>query len=156
MDEGPVYSPEDAAKIAAWEEENRAVDAWVERNRGAISADYAELARLPTAYRLAAIHTLSPEQASALVQEHLRRSVAARPEMTDEQRGAVALAQELFTPAFYTAPHETRAAAWQGELGQRIDKAFSLPEKIRIFHTIGPEDDWLRAKIADAVAPSEM
>lgn len=148
--------PELAAKVAAWEAENRAVEAWVEQNRGSIPADYDELSRLPTAYRLAGAQTLSPVQVSALVQEHLRRCVAARPEMTDEQRGAIAFASEVFTPAWYDGGYEARAAAWQGELGERIDKVFSLPETIRIFHTIGPEDEGLRAKIADAVAPPEM
>ena len=156
IDSAPVYSPEALAKIAAWEEENRAVDAWLEQNRGAIPVSYDELACLPSAYRLAALHTLSPEQASVLVQEHLRRSIAARPEMNDAQRSAVALAQQLFTPAWYAGPHEIRVAAWQGELGQRIDEAFDLPETIRIFGSIGPEDEGLRAKIADAVAPPEM
>jgi hypothetical protein len=155
MASDPIYSPEALARIAAWEEENRAVDAWLERNRGAIPADYDELARLPSAYRIAALPMLSPEQASVLVQEHLRRSIAARPEMNDAQRSAVALAQQLFTPAWYAGPHETRVAAWQGELGQRLDEAFDLPERIRIFGSIGPEDEGLRAKIADAVAPPE-
>ena len=129
---------------------------WIEQNRGAIPADYDDLAHLPSAYRLAALHTFSAEQASALVQEHLRRSVAGRPEMTGAQREVVASAQRLFTPGWYSGPNEARVAAWQGDFGRRIDAVFSVAEKIRIFGAIGPEDEGIRLKIADAMPLPEL
>jgi hypothetical protein len=156
--EEPSNSPEDAAKIAAWEarvaaleEESRAVAAWVEQHRGALPTDYDELARLPSAYRLAVFLALPPEHASALIQEHLRRSVVARPEMTAAQREVISQAQALFLPAWYAGQHEMRVAVWQGPFGQRVDQVFSREERIRLFGTIGPEDDGIRAKIADAL-----
>jgi len=147
----PLCFPEIAARIAAWEEEDRAVAAWLEQNRGALPTDYDELARFPSAYRRAALLAFAPEHVSALVQEHLRRSIAARPEMTVLQREVISQAQQLFTPAWYSGPPEMHVAAWQGDFGQRIGDAFSVPERMRIFGSIGPEDEGIRARIADAL-----
>jgi hypothetical protein len=44
-----------------------------------------------------------------------------------------------------------RVAVWQGPFGQRVDQVFSREERIRLFGTIGPEDDGIRAKIEDAL-----
>lgn len=149
--EGGGDPPEALAKLAAWEEENRAVTAWVEAHRGALPTDYDELARLPSAYRLGVFLALTPASASALMQEHLRRSVAARPEMTEAQRALIAEAHEVFTVAWYAGQHDDRVAVWQGPFGQRVDALFSHAENIRIFGSIGPEDEGLRRRIADAV-----
>ena len=148
--EEPIASPEEAPKIAALEEETRAVAAWVEQNRGALPTDYDELARLPSAHRIGVFLALSPEHASAVMQEHLRRSVASCPRMPAAQRDAIARAQHLFTPAWYAGKDEMRGAVWRGPFGQRLDDVFSLEEKIRFFATIGPEDDGMRARIDDS------
>ena len=141
------------AMLAAWEEERRTVAAWIEQNRATLPTDYDELARLPSAYRRAALLVLAPEHTSALVQEHLRRSVAARPEMTAAQREVIAQAQQIFTAAWCAGPDEMRAATWQGPFSQRMGDAFSVAERIRIFGSIGPEDEGIRQRIAEAMAP---
>jgi hypothetical protein len=143
--------PEALAALAAWEEENRAVNAWVEAHRSALPTDYDELARLPSAYRLGVFLALPPASASALMQEHLRRSVAARPEMNEAPRALIAGAQEVFTVAWYAGQHDDRVAVWQGPFGQRVDALFSHAENIRIFGSVGPEDEGLRRRIANAV-----
>jgi hypothetical protein len=43
--------------------------------------------------------------------------------------------------------------AWYTALGQRADDAFTRAERIRVFKSIGPEDDGIRTRIADATAP---
>lgn len=158
-------SPEDTAGLAAWEEANRAmlaareeerrtVAAWIEANRGGLPTDYDELGRLPSAYRRAAILVLAPEHASALVQEHPRRSVAARPEMTAAQREVIAEAQQIFTPAWCAGSQELHASLWQGPFSQHMGEAFSVAERVRIFGSIGPEDEGIRRRIAEATASS--
>lgn len=142
--------PEALAELAAWEEESRAVTAWVEEHRSALPTDYDELARLPSAYRLGVFLALPPASASALMQEHLRRSAAARPEMTEAQRAVIAEAREVFTVAWYAGEHDDRVAVWKGPFGQRVDASFSHAENIRIFGSIGPEDEGLRRRIANA------
>jgi hypothetical protein len=94
---------------------------------------------------------LPPANASALMQEHLRRSVAAGPEMTEAQFAVIAEAQEVFTVPWYAGQHEDRVAVWQGAFGQRVDALFSHAENIHIFGSIGPEDEGLRRRIANAV-----
>lgn len=149
---GELAEWEDAnrAMLAAWEEERRTVAAWIEQNRATLPTDYDELARLPSAYRRAALLVLAPEHASALVQEHLRRAVAARPEMTAAQREVIAEAQQIFTPAWCAGSDEMHVATWQGPFGQRMGDAFSVAERIRIFGSIGPEDEGIRQRIAEA------
>ena len=71
--------------------------------------------------------------------------------MTEAQRAVIAEAQEVFTVAWYAGQHEERVAVWQGPFGRRVDAAFSHAENIRIFGSIGPEDEGLRRRIADAV-----
>ncbi len=141
------------AMLAAWEEERRVVAAWIEQNRDALPTDYDELARLPSAYRGAVLLVLAPEHASALLQEHLRRSVAARPDMTAAQREVIAQAQQIFTPAWCAGSQEMHAATWQGSFSQSMGDAFSVAERIRIFGSIGPEDDDIHRRIAEATAP---
>ena len=162
---GALGSPEDTAglaaweeanrvMLAAWEEERRTVAAWIEANRGTIPTDYDELGRLPSAYRRPAILVLAPEHASALVQEHPRRSVAARPEMTAAQRKVIAEAQQIFTPAWCAGSQELHASLWQGPFSQHMGEAFSVAERVRIFGSIGPEDEGIRRRIAEATASS--
>ena len=106
--EGSGDPPEALAAFAAWEEdENRAVTAWVEEHRGALPTDHDELVRLPSAYRLGVFFALPPESASALMQEHVRRSVAARPEMTEAQHAVILEAKEVFTVAWHVAPGDS-------------------------------------------------
>jgi hypothetical protein len=57
----------------------------------------------------------------------------------------------VFTVAWYAGRHEDRVAVWQGPFGRRVDAAFSHAESIRIFGSIGPEEEGLRRRIADAV-----
>lgn len=140
--------------LAAWEAERRVVAAWIEANRGRIPTDYDELGRLPSAYRQAALLVLAPEQTSALVQEHLRRSVEARPDMTAAQRAVMGEAQQIFTPAWCAGSTEMRAATWQGPFSEHMSDAFSMAERVRIFGSIGPEDEGIRRRIAEATAQS--
>jgi hypothetical protein len=95
---------------------------------------------------------LSPAEKSALVQEHLRRSIAARPWLTEEQRAVIDLAREAMTPAWYEATPEERQR-WGDRWGQRIGEAFDHGEFIRIFGSIGPEDEAIRQMIAEATVP---
>ncbi len=100
------------------------------------------------------MRTFSAVTVSALVQEHLQRSIDARPSMTEDQRAAIALARELMTPAWYRATSEERER-WSKTWADRSCAAFDTPEWIRIFGSIGPEDDAIRQKIANAEAPPE-
>ena len=151
--EGAGDPPEALAKLAAWEEENRAVTAWVEEHRSALPTDYDELARLPSAYRLGVFLALPPANASALMQERLRRSVAARPEMTEAQRALIAEAREVFTVAWYAGQHDNRVAVWQGPFGQRVDALFSHADeglRRRIANAVGGRPRRLRVGVREA------
>ena len=70
--------------------------------------DYDEIGRLPFSYRVEIALRISPEQKSALVQEHLRRAIEARPGMSEEQRVVIDLAREAMTSAWYGATSDER------------------------------------------------
>lgn len=100
------------------------------------------------------MRTFSTVMVSALVQEHLQRSIEARPGMTRDQQAAITLAHQLMTPAWYEATPDERqrgSKVW----ADRSRAVFDTPEWIRIFGSIGPEDEDMRQKIASASALPE-
>jgi len=120
------------------DDESATIAEWVEQHREDLPTDYDELALLPSPYRGAVFVRLSPEARSALVQEHLRRCVDARPWLTPEQRDVIDLARESLTPAWFEATFDDR---------QRRSKMWGAPEWIRLFGSIGPEDEAIRKTI---------
>ena len=150
VDESPIYSAEALAEIAAWEEENRVEAAWLEENRATLPTDYDGLAQLPWSHRRTAANALPPAIQAALMAEHLRRSVAARPDMNDEQRAVIAHVQELLTHTWYVEDGDARQRVWDRGLLERSTAAFREPEWHRIFSTLGPECDECRARYEDA------
>ncbi len=97
---------------------------------------------------------LSPIPASTILREHLRRAVVARPAMTATQREVIADAQAFLAPAWFARDRQERVAIWHERFGHRIDAAFSFAERVRIFESVGPEDDGIHARIGDATARS--
>jgi hypothetical protein len=146
--------PEYAGRLAEIAEEDSAVAAWIEEHRDALPTDYDELVQLPSAYRVAVALELPSAAASAILREHFRRAIASRPEMTAEQRELIAATSDFVSPAWVATERQTRVMAWHAVFGQRIDRAFTLAERIRVFESIGPEDDGIRARIADVTAPA--
>jgi hypothetical protein len=139
-DDAFPYMHDDEATIAAW----------VERHRDDLPTDYDALALLPSPYRGAVFLRLSPEARSALVQEHLRRCVAARPWLTTEQRDVIDLARESLTPAWYDTTfddRQRRSKSW----GPPSLAAFGTSEWILIFGSIGPEDEAIRKTIEESM-----
>ena len=57
----------------------------------------------------------------------------------------------LVSPAWLGEERQARVMAWHAAIGQRADDAFTLAERIRIFESIGPEDDETRRRIAEAI-----
>ena len=66
--------------------------------------------------------------------------------MTVEQRQVIADVGAFLSPAWFAGERQERVTAWHRAFGQRIDGAFALAEKIRVFESIGPEDDGIRRK----------
>lgn len=146
VDESPLYSAEALAEIAAWEEENRVEAAWLKENRATLPIDYDGLAELPWRHRRTAANALPPATQAALMAEHLRRSVASRPDMNEEQRAVIAQVQELLTHSWYFEDGDARQRVWERELLKRSTDAFSGPEWHRIFGTLGLKCDESRAR----------
>lgn len=142
-----------APRLAEIAEEKRAVATWIEEHRGALPSTYDELVMLPSAYRVPVVLVLPPVQASAILREHFRCAVEARPAMTAEQREVIAATSSFITPAWFASERQARVTAWYAAIGEDADDAFTLAERIRIFESIGPEDDGIRARVADATAP---
>lgn len=147
---GCVGSGDEA--IPAVGDDTATIAAWIEQRRGSLPTDYDELGRLPFPYRREIVQRLSSVEQSALKQEHLRQAIASRPWLTAEQRAVIDLAREAMTPAWFEATPEERQR-WGTRWGQRIGEAFDQPEFIRIFGSIGPEDDAIRQMITDAMTP---
>jgi hypothetical protein len=147
-----VSSSDEAVPAAG--DDPTTIAAWVERHRDDLPTTYDEIALLPFSYREAVMRTFSTVLVSALVQEHLQRSIEARPGMTSDQYAAIALARELMTPAWYEATPDERqrgSKTWAA----RSRAVFDTPEWIRIFGSIGPEDEDVRRKIAGSIALPE-
>lgn len=144
--------PEYAPRLAEIAEEERAVATWIEQHRDTLPTDYDALVRLPSAYRIAVVLALPPASASAIMRDHLQRTGAAHSGMTEEQREVIADVGAFLSPAWFAGERQARVTAWHRAFGQRIDGAFTLAEKIRIFESIGPEDDGIRRKIAEATS----
>ncbi len=142
--------PEHASRLAELADEEHAVATWIEEHRRSLPTSYDELVLLPSAYRVAVVLELPPATASAIMREHLQR--AARPEMTAEQREVIADVAELLSPAWFTEKRALRVMAWHRAFGERINRTFELAEKIRVFESIGPEDEGLRRRIAEAAS----
>jgi hypothetical protein len=139
--------------IPAVGDDTATIAAWIEQHQESLPTEYDEIALLPFPYRLEIASRLSPEQKSALIQEHLRRAIEARPGMTEEQRAVIDLAREAMTPAWYAATPDERQV-WGDKWGHRIGTAFEPGEYVRIFGSIGPEDDAIRQMITEASVPS--
>jgi hypothetical protein len=142
--------PEQAARLAEIADEEGAIATWIEEHRGNLPTSYDEIVRLPSAYRVPVALVLPPVQASAILREHFRHAVAARPQMTAEQLEVITATSSLVTPAWVAMERQARVMAWHAAIGEPADDAFTLAERIRIFESIGPEDDGLRRRIADA------
>jgi hypothetical protein len=150
--EGAIDFPEYAGRLAEIAEQERAVATWIEQHRDTLPTTYDALVRLPSAYRVAVVLALPPASGSAIMRDHLQRASAAQPGMTEEQREVVADVGAFLSPAWFAGERQARVTAWQRAFGQRIDGAFTLAERIRVFESIGPEDDGIHRKIADATA----
>jgi hypothetical protein len=146
-----VELPEYAPRLAEIAEEKRAVAAWIEEHRDALPSSYHELVRLPSAYRVPVALALPVVLASAIMDEHLQRA-GADAGRTEEQREVIADVRAYMSPTWWAGEPVARAMAWQREIGERVDETFTLADRIRIFESIGPEDDGIRRRIADRAA----
>lgn len=151
LDEGDDLSKY-APRLAEIAEEKRAVKAWLEEHRGALPSTYEEIIRLPSAYREPVALALSPIEASAIMREHFRCVILSRPDLTAEQREVIAETSALISPAWITMDPAARGAAWLAGIGKREMREFTIADRVRIFESIGPEDDGVRQRIIDKTA----
>jgi hypothetical protein len=153
-DEAPEELNEDddlskyAPRLAEIAEEKRAVNAWLEEHRGALPSTYEEIVRLPSAYRVPVVAALPTAQAWAVMDEHFR--IAGEDAgRTAAQRELIADVRAYLSPAWWAAERVERNGAWIREFGEREMRAFGLADRVRIFESIGPEDEGVRKRILD-------
>jgi hypothetical protein len=137
----------------AVDDDSATIAAWIDDHRAALPTDYDELGRLPWPYRRALVMDLPHPTQSVLVQTHLARYLMAHPELTPAQREGIAAAQVVMTPIWFAMAPLERQRVGEEEL-EPLMGAFDHAEFIRIFATVGPEEDAIR-KLCAPPAPDE-